>query len=282
MFAVSLLLLAACASTRPAADPVQVLLDADRAFARDALERGESAAFLAVLAEGAVLFRPAPLHAHTWLEEHPDGPEVLEWWPDTAEVAGSGDLGWTSGAWELREPDREEQRGASLARGRYLTVWRRHGEAWRLLADHGVELPAGTAVERPESLSRLEPGPRVPAQGPTQDFAASDRRLAAAIDAGGHALRERLDPQVVVLRPGRVIEGLPAALGAWAEFHPLHSATGEGVATSGDGRLGATWGTLQGPGGREAWLRVWRVAGAGEVPRLVLDVQTPAGEPAIR
>lgn len=279
MLAASLLLLAACASTEPAADPAQALLDADRAFARDARERGVSAAFRAVLAQGAVVFRPAPLPAERWYAEHPDGPELLEWWPDTAELAGSGDLGWTSGGWALREPDVDEQRGAELARGRYVTVWRRHGAGWRLLADHGIELPPGAPVDRPETLVRLAPGPFVPAQGPTQDFAASDRRLAQAINPGGAALRELLDPQVLLLRPGRVIEGAGAALLAWEECRPLHSATGAGAVTSGDGRLGATWGTLEGPLGRAAWLRVWRVEAEGSLPRLAVEVQVPAEGP---
>ncbi len=274
--AAALLLLAACASTDSAPHPAQVLLDADRAFARDALERGLSPAFLALLGEGAVVFRPGPVHAQAWFAEHPEQPELVEWWPDSAEIAGSGDLGWTSGAWELREPAANEQPGEVRARGRYVTVWRlEDGERWAVVLDHGAELQPDADTARAVSLRALAPAAAADPHGATQTFAASDMALARAIDTGGRALRELLDPQVELLRDGHAPAASGLAAEAWGAWRPLHGSTAAGVIVSGDGRLAASWGTLQGTAGRAAWLRIWRIELQGALPTLALDLLTP-------
>lgn len=274
--AAALLLACACASTAPAPHPAQALLDADRAFAADARERGLAQAFLAVLGEGAVVFRPGPVAARAWFEQHAGPAEVVEWWPDTAELAGSGDFGWTAGAWELREPGADDLPGATLARGRYLTVWRleRRGD-WRVVLDHGVALPGPAADGRPVTLRELAAAAPVAPRGPTQTIAAADMSLAHSVDEGGPALRAWLDEEAEFLREGWVLSGAGAAAEAFAPWRPLHASAGEGVLVSGDGRLGASWGTLEGPAGGAAWLRLWRVGLEGALPTLALELLTP-------
>ena len=271
-----LLLLPACASTGPGPHPAQVLLDADRAFAKDALERGNAPAFLALLGEGAVVFKPGPVHAQAWFEAQLDRPEALEWWPDSAEIAGSGDLGWTSGAWELRDPDAHGQRGEPRAHGRYVTVWRLdQGRRWTVVLDHGAALPPDAEAARAVSLRALAPAAAADPHGATQTIAASDMALARAIDTGGRALRELLDPQVELLRDGHAPAASGLAAEAWGAWRPLHGSTAAGVIVSGDGRLAASWGTLQGTAGRAVWLRIWRIELQGALPTLALDLLTP-------
>lgn len=57
----------------------------------------------------------------------------LEWIPQEAELAQSGDLGFTTGRWRSVAPDG----GEILASGHYLTVWRLTAEGWRVVADIG-------------------------------------------------------------------------------------------------------------------------------------------------
>jgi ketosteroid isomerase-like protein len=274
--AAALLLACACAAPEPAPHAALPLLDADRAFAHDAQERGLAPAFLEVLGDGAVVFRPGPVSARTWFEQHPDQAEVVEWWPDTAEIAGCGDFGWTAGTWELREADEDDHPGPTLARGRYVTVWRlERGGVWRVVLDHGAALPEPASGERPVTLRELATGAPVAPRGPTATFAAADMALARAIDAGGGPLREWLDEGVELQREGQVLSGAGAADEAWAPWRPLHGSTGAGVLVSGDGRLGATCGTLEGAAGGAAWLRLWRIELEGALPMLALELLTP-------
>ncbi len=101
---------------------VSSLIDAETAFAADSDENGLQAALLARLAEGAVIFDPTPSEASAALQR---GARLLEratWQPFRADIAASGDLGYTAGHWT---------NGADG--GRYVTVWRYSPDAtWRV------------------------------------------------------------------------------------------------------------------------------------------------------
>jgi ketosteroid isomerase-like protein len=66
---------------------------------------------------------------------------VLSWKPKKAEVARSGDLGWTWGTYELRTVDAE---GKPIVRyGKYVNVWRKQKDGtWRVILDMGNASPA--------------------------------------------------------------------------------------------------------------------------------------------
>jgi ketosteroid isomerase-like protein len=82
----------------PQEDALASLIEAERAFARAAEEKGVREAFLTYLAEGAIVFRPAPVEGRPLYEKmSPDNPALLTWTPEVAEVSASGDLGYTSG-----------------------------------------------------------------------------------------------------------------------------------------------------------------------------------------
>lgn len=115
---------------------VQVLVEAERTFARDVAELGVRDGFLRHLIEESVVFRPLPTAARSWFEAQPASEFMLSWYPWFAEISASGDFGYTIGPWTSR-PLGEE--GAAVGHGFYLTVWIRDIEgSWRPLADHGI------------------------------------------------------------------------------------------------------------------------------------------------
>jgi ketosteroid isomerase-like protein len=60
----------------------------------------------------------------------------LTWIPLRAEVAASGELGWTTGSYELTRLD--EQGVPHVRRGKYVTIWRRQADgSWRAVLDGG-------------------------------------------------------------------------------------------------------------------------------------------------
>lgn len=119
------------------ASELDTLVAAERDFSALSVERGMKEAFLANLADDAVLFRPAPRNGKQIWRASANPAGTLVWTPDYAEIAGAGDLGVTSGPWEYRPaPERKLPTGY----GHFISVWKRaRGGAWRVAADIGIE-----------------------------------------------------------------------------------------------------------------------------------------------
>ena len=134
---------AACRPDGP--DPTE-LMDADRAFAAAVAGGGADAWTAWFATDGAMLQdgvgevrgAAAIRDAVAYL----DRPGfALSWEPVRAEIAASGDLGWTTGEWTLRPAP-----GAPPGRGRYVSIWRRQPDgSWKVVMDLGVTLETDTA-----------------------------------------------------------------------------------------------------------------------------------------
>ena len=118
------------------------LVAAERGFAVLSVEKGMKTAFLTYLASDGVIFRPGPVNGRSVWEKRPEPQATLVWEPSFAEVAGAGDMGWTTGPWEFRPaPERKLPTGY----GHFVTVWKRVGDGnWRAAVDIGI------SHERPE------------------------------------------------------------------------------------------------------------------------------------
>lgn len=122
----------------PAARLVEQLLAADRAWSETPPDADAFAAFFAAggrffppgapLAEG----REAILGVAKALFGSPGF--SLTWRATAADIAESGDLGFTFGTFELKGQD--EAGAATAVVGKYVTVWRRGSDhTWRVVAD---------------------------------------------------------------------------------------------------------------------------------------------------
>jgi ketosteroid isomerase-like protein len=125
------------------------VLAADAAFAGRSIEVGQQAAFLEVLADESVLFRPDAVAGREWLATHESATGRLEWTPAAAAVNCSGQLAITTGRWQY-----VNAAGGEPVSGHYLSLWRRDAEGrWRVLLDHGIDHAAEAAP--PEPLAGL-------------------------------------------------------------------------------------------------------------------------------
>ena len=264
------------------ATALRSLIEAERSFARAARDSGTQAAFLANIAANGILFRPAPVAGAAWLRENPPPPgdsSLLGWDPRWADVSAAGDLGFTTGPFELR------LRGAAdtvAARGHYVTVWRRQADGgWRFALDIGVSGPPspqmGDSV-RTASAPVATPRARAP-----DDLLTLDRRLGATTSDQASLLSPYLVAESWIFRRRR-----PPAMGPEAIARVLADTPGtlasrpiaSDVAASGD--LGYTYGSYElasSDRGRRLdeaghYLRIWRRDGAGEW-RLALDILNP-------
>ena len=119
-------------------DPA-VLMDADRQFAADVAEGGAEAWADWFAEDGAMIQAGAgEIRGRTAIREavgYLDQPGVaLRWEPTRAEIAASGDLGWTTGSYTFRSGPDEPVSG----RGRYVSIWRKELDGgWKVVMDLG-------------------------------------------------------------------------------------------------------------------------------------------------
>src|SRR4026207_1415452 len=118
------------------------LVNAERAFAKTATEKGILDSFLEFFDESAIAFDPAPGAAPARLRGRPGRPfsELeLRWEPRTGDVAASGELGWLTGPSTFTD---HTTAGAAPQPGNYLSVWRRRSSGpWRVFIDVGSSPP---------------------------------------------------------------------------------------------------------------------------------------------
>jgi ketosteroid isomerase-like protein len=119
---------------------LQSLIEAERAFSRLSEEKGIREAFLTYLADDSIVFRPRPVPGRKVYEVAADEPPVLlTWEPAYAEVAPDGDLGYTTGPYQVKDRNKP----AEPARyGHYVSLWQRQPSGlWRVVVDVGIRHP---------------------------------------------------------------------------------------------------------------------------------------------
>jgi ketosteroid isomerase-like protein len=248
----------------PATPPsAAALVEAERAFARDAAARGTRSAFLEWLAPTGVVFRPGPVNGWQAYEASKRNNAVLSWEPAYAAISDAGDLGWTTGPWALR-PDRGRNESAW---GEYLSVWRRQADGRHLVA-----LDVGISHEE-HAAPAGEPVFLAPADAPRTGRGPLDRRRslwkadadygALAKQAGVATALERFGAERLIL----LREGMPRVTGLVAACDTLRSrerrATLMSLAQflSASGDLGYTYGSFVSgePAARDSgyYVHVW-------------------------
>ncbi len=128
------------------------LLATDIEFSKKSVEAGAAEAFRSFLARDAVQL-PAnaePVQGNENIYNRMKGStSVMRWEPKRAEVAVSGDLGYTWGEYTVRPAG---DTGAVIRSGKYLTVWRRQPDGlWKAIVDIGNSgpPPSDSAVRKP-------------------------------------------------------------------------------------------------------------------------------------
>lgn len=261
------------------------LVKTEKAFAKTAAAKGTREAFLAFLTEDSILFRPNPVPGKKWTEEHPAPSGLLAWEPAFAEVAQSGDLGYTTGPWEIRPNGIADSPSAF---GEFVTVWKKQPAGdWKAVIDIGINHSApaaplkGTLTSAPAAGQAAKVRRAADLPGERSELLAADRELAYAVSQKGSAqgylrflsedarfFRAKAFPFV---GKREVFAGLSQEAG-----RPAFQAAKAEVSQAAD--LGYTYGTSTFASGESSnYVRIWRKQGSRW--KLVLDIESPIPPP---
>jgi ketosteroid isomerase-like protein/quercetin dioxygenase-like cupin family protein len=158
---------AGCASGANVDEERAALMAADREWSQTTKE---PETFVSYFADGASIYPPAmPIVTggeairKTFAEMSTAPGFALSWTATKAEVGTSGDLGYTSGTYQM-------SMGGATEKGKYITVWKKQADgSWKVTedifnADAAPKPPAGThATVPPSSLTWGDPPPGLPA-----------------------------------------------------------------------------------------------------------------------
>jgi ketosteroid isomerase-like protein len=116
-----------------------VLMQADLSFSDLSSQKGTHEAFMTYVSDAGTLLRPyhPPIvgkdSIRSYLYSRPDSSFTLTWKPSYADVAASGDLGYTYGTYKLTIKNSKE-----FEEGTYITIWKQDRSGnWKFALDTG-------------------------------------------------------------------------------------------------------------------------------------------------
>jgi ketosteroid isomerase-like protein len=136
-----ILLLAGCSEKKKQDRMANELIEVDREFARQSVEKGSHHSFLMYIDDSCVLLRPnrLPVIGRQKIEEmysKPDTSFTLNWEPLFADISESGDLGYTYGTYTV-QMDSPEGKSVTME-GTYVTIWKKDKNGdWKFVLDTG-------------------------------------------------------------------------------------------------------------------------------------------------
>jgi ketosteroid isomerase-like protein len=118
----------------------EAMKEADIAFSNLSKAKGMKEAFLKYMDTSAVMLRPGrmPLKgmdAAQFIYNQNDSSYILTWVPRGAEIASSGDMGYTDGIWTAYQ---KKWLSDSVSQGTYVTIWKKQANGtWKFVLDTG-------------------------------------------------------------------------------------------------------------------------------------------------
>jgi len=107
------------------------LINAEKDFAKSIAKKGDKEAYIDYSSANTLVFRPNPVNAKTFYAGQTRSNNEMTWTPNFAKVSRSGDLGFTTGPYEVV--------GTEKKYGQYLSIWKAENGTWKLAIDLGTE-----------------------------------------------------------------------------------------------------------------------------------------------
>lgn len=237
----------------PAQKGLEEMIAAEKSFAAYAVAHGTKEAFLQFIDTAAVMFsKGEPVNGYQLWQKKEKSPGVLNWWPAYAEIAASGDFGYTCGPWTFQP---KTIRDSVIASGYFFTVWQKNkaGE-WKFILDVGTD--AGPMMKE-ATVTKLTKEKGRNTEHSLRE--AEETFLKQYKEDEVKAYREFMSDNAII---GAEKAPLKNGFVNWKySTSPESGKTGfsfqgGGIAPSGD--LGYAYGSATVNGKKETYLRIWR------------------------
>jgi ketosteroid isomerase-like protein len=229
---------------------IEGLVQAEKNFAAWSVTNGVRSAFLKFADSAGIIFdNGKPVNAIEAWTKREEVPIKLDWWPEYAEISGSGDFGYTTGGWNLSVRDTVRNSGY------YNSVWHMNQQGeWKFLIDLGVSntMCDFSALKKIVNNLDLENiGTQISLRQAEESF------INAWQQTGKTAYTNALSPQsrlyrnehcADVVQPHWALDSLPAKI--------QYTISGSAISSSGD--VGFVYGTTTISGKEDGYLRIWR------------------------
>jgi ketosteroid isomerase-like protein len=265
------------AEDNPAMPVLRAVVESERKFAHTCLEHGIRESFLQFFADDSIIFAPAPTNGKAFYAKYEDKGRRLIWQPIFATVSNSGDLGVTTGPWELKKSATEE---TPLAFGQFVSIWRKQPDnSWKVIVDVGIDNPQPT--KPPGEIQFLSPNetPRNIDATVKHDAIEQPQKmfLDALKDDAGAAINAVADGDIRVFRDNSFpAVGKDAAKVMLGSDHRkmTRKTSGHGISASTD--LGYQYGSYSSEHDNSTepgyFLTIWKVDRNGDW-KIILDLQ---------
>ena len=120
------------------------MIETEKAFAQNSLDKGTKNAFLEFLGKDAIVFNNGSALNGLEYWQKLDFKNLLTWQPTFAEIAVSQELGYTLGSFQVHNLTADDK---PLSHGSFFTLWKKQTDGnWKVALDFGVNHPEINAI----------------------------------------------------------------------------------------------------------------------------------------
>lgn len=133
--------------------PAVQLATVERSFSAASEKIGINESFVQFFADNCVMFNPNPVNGKELYKNGHPSSSHLTWFPTFVEVASSGELGLSTGPWEIRRSKND----TPVAYGHYFSIWEKQPNGkWKVIFDNGIRYSKENKRNEVEYISDLK------------------------------------------------------------------------------------------------------------------------------
>jgi len=252
---------------------LKALVEAERSFAYMSVGEGARAAFVANLAENCLTFRDTVINAHEMWSKRKAGPTLLTWMPEYADIAASGDFGYTTGPWVMSSYG--PQKRPSI-HGYYVSIWKKQADGqWKNAFDVGLGIAEGLPANS-ELRFTYPKGEKSFSGGDKKSLTKSDEDLNGAWNKSSNPAGyfQKMASGGRMYRDSHYPSTNPDSILTWMRLPGNLSlkTMASDLASSGD--LGYTYGSYASKEEKGLYFRIWKRQSDGSW-KIVIDLFSP-------
>ena len=132
---------------------LQKIIETEKAFAQASIDKGTKISFLEFLSKEAIIFdKSMPVNGLEYWQ-NTDFKGVITWQPTMAEIAGSSDLGYTTGNYQLHNTSADDKPAMF---GSFITLWKKQADnSWKVAVD--MDVPHDEIIANNVNITEIYP-----------------------------------------------------------------------------------------------------------------------------